>query len=123
MRAQPLDEGLDRLEVEVVGGLVEDEHVGLADHQAAEHQPRRLAARQRREPLLRVVAAEEHYPELAAGEACAPAVAVLLDPILGGARALVQMVAGVLREVSGMRLISPCHRPRIRLQVSPPYVA
>jgi hypothetical protein len=34
----------DGLEVEVVGGLVEDEHVVLLEHQLGEHQAHRLAA-------------------------------------------------------------------------------
>ena len=44
---EPRDQRLDRLEVEVVGGLVEHQHVGLLDAEPREHQPRRLAARER----------------------------------------------------------------------------
>ena len=102
----------------MVGGLVEDEHVGLPDHQAAEHEPGRLAARQRLEALLGVVAAEQDHPELAAREAGPTSVAVLLDPGLRGALRRAQVVGGVLGEVPGVRLISPCNRPGICRQVS-----
>jgi hypothetical protein len=43
---EPLDEGLDRLEVQVVGRLVEHQHVRLLDHLACEDQTRGLATRQ-----------------------------------------------------------------------------
>jgi hypothetical protein len=39
-----LDEGVDRLDVEVVGGLVEEEHMRLLRRQAREDHPRALAA-------------------------------------------------------------------------------
>ena len=54
---------VDRLEVQVVGGLVEDEDVRLLQHDPAEQQPRRLAARQRVGRLVAVLAAEQHLAE------------------------------------------------------------
>ena len=41
---EPVDQGLDRFQVEVVGRLVEDEDVGLEDDVAAEREARRFAA-------------------------------------------------------------------------------
>ena len=37
-------EGVDGFEVQVIGGLVEHEHVGLLQHQAAENQARGFAS-------------------------------------------------------------------------------
>ena len=58
-RAQPLDERLDGLEVEVVGRLVEHQHVGLLDDDAAEDEPRRLAAGERRRSASRTSSPEK----------------------------------------------------------------
>ena len=56
---------VDRLEIEVVGRLVEDEHVRLLQHDAAEQQPRGLAARQRLGRLQPFLAGEQHLAEQA----------------------------------------------------------
>ena len=61
-------ERADGLEIEVVGGLVEDEDVGLVGEQAAEHQARGLAARRAIPRASHVVAGEEHPSELAPHE-------------------------------------------------------
>src|ERR1035441_2851113 len=45
--------GVDRFEVEMVRRLVEHEDVRLLQHQLAENQPRRLAAREHVGPLFR----------------------------------------------------------------------
>ena len=82
---QPLDEGLDRLQVEVVRGLVEDQHVGLVHGQPAKHEARGLAAGEVAQALLHVVAGEQHQPEVAAHEADGLVGAGLPRPALGGA--------------------------------------
>ena len=130
---QPLHQGLDRLQVKVVGRLVEHEHVGRADHQAAEHQPRRFPTGKRAEPLVGVVAGEEDHPHPAAREARPLPLAVVADPRLGGppfrrpGRASrpgagpvrsPQVVLRVLREVAGPGLVPPIHRALVRLQAS-----
>ena len=50
-------------EIEVVGRLVENQHVRLLQHDAAEEQPRSLAARERVGRLQTLFAAEEHLAE------------------------------------------------------------
>ncbi len=40
---QGLVEGVDRFEIQVVGGFVEDQDVGLEEHEAAEDQTGRFA--------------------------------------------------------------------------------
>ena len=56
---------VDRLEIEVVGRFVEDQHVRLLQHDPAEQQTRRLAAGERVGRLVAVLAAEQHLAEQA----------------------------------------------------------
>ena len=59
-------EGVDGFEVEVVGGLVEDEDVGLGEDELAEDEARLFAAAERLGLLVAFFAAEEHLAEDAA---------------------------------------------------------
>ena len=59
-------ERVDGFEVEVVGGLVEDQDVGLGEHELAEEQAGRFAAGERFGRLAAFFAAEEHLAEDAA---------------------------------------------------------
>ena len=59
-------ESVDGFEVEVVGGLVEDEDVGLGQDQLAKREPRLLAAGERFGRLGAFFAGEEHLAENAA---------------------------------------------------------
>ena len=56
-------ERVDRFEVQVIRRLVEDEHVGLVQHDPAEQQPRGFASRQRLGRLEPFLAAEQHLTE------------------------------------------------------------
>ena len=58
-------EGLDRLEVEVVGGRVEHEGIGVGQHHAGYHAAYLLAAGEHAGFLQDVFAAEEHLAEKA----------------------------------------------------------
>ena len=69
-----LVEGVDGFEVEVVGGFVEDEDVGLLQHDLAEEQPGGFASGERVGLLQALFALEEHLAEDAA------------DVFLGGSR-------------------------------------
>src|SRR6202035_5311692 len=66
---ESLDERLDGLEVEMVGGLVEHQHVRLGDRQPAEDAAGGLAAGGALTSLLDVVAGEQHQAQVAADEA------------------------------------------------------
>ena len=57
---------VDGFQIEVVGRLVEHQHVRFLQHQLAEDQPRGLAARQRFGRLHSLVAHEQHLAEQAA---------------------------------------------------------
>jgi hypothetical protein len=59
-------EGVDGFQVEVVGRLVEDQHVGLLQHELAEEQACGFAAGERFGGLQAFFAAEEHLAEQAA---------------------------------------------------------
>ena len=83
-RAQQLLEPLDRLDVEVVGGLVEQQEVGLRGERAAERGPRELAARERRQGPVEVGVGEPEPPD-DRGRPVAPVVAAgVLEPGLRG---------------------------------------
>ena len=59
-------ERVDGFEIEVVARLVEDENVGLEQHEAAEKNARGFATGERFDGLCGVVAAEKHLTEKAA---------------------------------------------------------
>src|SRR6266567_151003 len=101
-----LVEGVDALEIKVVGGFVEDEDVGLLQHDLAEEQAGCFASGERVGFLEALFAAEEHLAEDAA------------DVLLGGLRVeLVEPVRGrhaeldgalvVLGEVADLGLVAP----------------
>ena len=101
-----LVEGVDALEVEVVRGFVEDEDVGLLQHDLAEEQTGGFASGECVGLLEAFFAVEEHLAEDAA------------DVFLGGLRVeLVEPVAGrhaeldgalvVLGEVADLDLVAP----------------
>src|SRR5262245_2465744 len=58
-------ERVDRLQVEVVRRLIEDEKVWLLKHDSAQEQPRGLASRKGIGGLESLFATEEHLPEQA----------------------------------------------------------
>ena len=62
---QRLDQRVDALDVEVVRGLVHHEDVVLQKHELGEHEPRRLAARQRVGALEPCFAAEQELSDIA----------------------------------------------------------
>ena len=107
-------ERVDRFEIEVVGRLVEHEHVRLLQHDAAEEQPRGLAARQRVGRLQAFFAAEQHLAEQAVdvlraasgSNWCSHSTAVM--PLLDRAGV-------VLREVADRDLVAPAHRARVEV--------
>ena len=81
-RRQQLLEPLDRLDVEVVRRLVEQQQVGLRRERARERGARQLAARERRERPVEVVVGEAEAAD-DAGRAVAPVVAArVLEPRL-----------------------------------------
>src|ERR1039457_6863944 len=56
-------EGVDGLQIEVIGGFVEHQEIGLLEHQAAEDEAGGFAAGERASGFERVVATEKHLAE------------------------------------------------------------
>jgi photosystem II stability/assembly factor-like uncharacterized protein len=99
-------QGVDRLEVEVVRRLVEDEHVRLLEHHAAEEQPGGFAAGERVGGLVAFLAAEQHLPEQAVDVLPRRARIELVQPL--DRRHAPGDGAGVaLREVTHRDLVAP----------------
>ena len=115
---QRRDEGLDRLDVEVVRRLVEDEDVGAEDREAGEDEARALAAGEGADGLVGVVAREEDVAQVPADEADRLARGRLpeprLDRLLPGAGEL----GVVLREVARVRLVAPRDLAGVRREVA-----
>ena len=57
---EPIVERGDRLQVEMVGGLVENEGIGAGEHHLGEHAAHPLAAGENRRLLQRLLAGKEH---------------------------------------------------------------
>src|SRR5689334_3443514 len=97
--------GVDRLEVEVVRGLVEHENVGLLQHDAAEKQPCRFAARERFGRLEAFLAAEKHLAKQPVNLLARRAGVEPVQPV-GGRQALFDLAGRILGEISDGRFMS-----------------
>ncbi len=115
--AQRLLERLAAFEVEVVGRLVEDQHVGAGGHQDRQREAPPLATREDLQRLLRLLAAEQEPPEQRSRLARRQPGGVLGRLEHGSRRRRAQLV-GVLREepeldvVAGPELAGHERRPR-----------
>ena len=109
---------LDGLEVEVVGGLVEQQDVGLLDHLPREDQPRGLAAREGLELLAGLVLREEDRRQVPLHEADGLARTDGGEPRLDGLAVLPELRLLVLRDVAGMGLVAPLDGARVRLDLA-----
>ena len=99
-------EGVDGFEVEMVGRLVEDEDVGLLQHELAEEQAGGFAAGERVGHLHALFAAEEHLAEDAADVFLGGILVELVQPVVDGASHL-DGGDEVLREVADLRSVAP----------------
>jgi hypothetical protein len=94
-----VDQHLLRLEVQVVGRLVEHEEVGRVEQHARHHEARLLAARERPDLLVHVVARELERAEQVAQHADRLVREVLLD-LLPDRQVRVEQVERLLGEVA-----------------------
>ena len=77
---QAIVEGRDRLQVQMIGGFVQNEDVGPAEHHARQHAAHPLAAGEDVGFLQGFFAGEEHSPQEAAQEGFAVVAGVLAQP-------------------------------------------
>ena len=96
----------DGFEIEMVGRLVEDQHVRFHQHQFAKEQTHGFAAAQSLGRLHALVAAEEHAPEQAADLLVARAGIDVVQIIEAGGVGRNDRLH-VLRHVSDLRLVTP----------------
>ncbi len=104
---QPIGQRRDALQIQVVSGLIEQQHVGLGDVQPREDEPRGLAARQRRDLLVRVLPGEEHTGQAAEAEADGLRRAEIPQPVEHRGTASREELPVVLGEVALMGLVAP----------------
>jgi len=110
-------ERVDGFEIEVVARLVEDEHVGLEQHEAAEKNARGFAAGERLDGLGGVVAAEKHLTEKAAKSLLACERIELREPFNDcGARSFVEIV--FLREIADAGFVAPADGAAVDAEVA-----
>ena len=101
-----LVEGVDAFEVEVVGGLVEDEDVGLLQHDLAEEQAGGFASGEGVGLLEALFALEEHLAEDAADVFLGGLGVELVEPV-GGGHAELDGALVVLGEVADGDFVAP----------------
>ena len=114
---QPFQQRLDGLQVQMVRGLVQHQHVGALQGQATEDQAYRLPARQGAQALLAVVPAEEDETHVTPDESPILTGAEVPEPLLGGLVRVVELLVMVLGEVARMGLVAPLHRPGVGFQL------
>ena len=99
-------ERVDRFQVQVVGGFVEYQHVGLLQHQLAEKQPRGFSAGKNFGPLVAILARKQHLPQQAANFFVGCPGVPLMKPFEGSHAGLDQRFV-VLGEVTHRSFVSP----------------
>ena len=101
-------ERLTALEVEMVGGLVEQQHVGARAHEHRQRQPAALAPGEPGDGLLRLLAGEQKAAQQRARLARGQAGRVLrhLEHARGGRGGRGELV-GVLGEVADLDVVAP----------------
>ena len=99
-------EGVDGLEIEVIGRFVQYQEVGLLEHQATEDEAGRFAAGQRLGGLEGVVAGEQHLAEKAAQFLLRGLRIELVQPLDGG-HAVGDGIGVILREVADGDFVAP----------------
>ena len=113
-----LDQSLDGFEIEVVGGFVEDQDVGVVDGESGEDQPSGLAAGEARDLFLDLIAREEHLGELGADPADGLAGTGGAEPALHGALGIREEFAVILGEVAREDLVTPLDGSGIGLEMA-----
>ena len=101
-------------EVEVVRRLVENEHVRLLQHDAAEEQPGGLAARQRIGGFQPFFAAEEHLPEQSVNVLPRCVGIELMQPLDGG-HPFLDRSRLILRKISDRDFVPPRELSRVEV--------
>jgi len=108
---------VDGFEIEVIARLVEDENVGLEEHEAAEKDTSSFAAGESLDGLCGVVAAEKHLTEKAAKGLLAGERIELCEPFDDcGARSLVEIV--FLREIADAGFVAPADGAAVDAEVA-----
>ena len=113
-------ERIDRFQVQVIGGLIEHQEIRTLQHQPAEDQPRRLAARERLGRLQRIVPAEQHLPEQPPQFLLRSLRIELMQPLDHG-RARRDRTRIVLREVTDRHFVPPLHGAAVDLEIAGPH--
>ncbi len=103
---QGLVEGVDRFEIQVVGGFVEDQDVRLEEHEAAEDQTGRFATGESFGGLEGVFTGEEHLTEEAAELFVGGFHVVLAEPV-DAVHAVFDGFGMVLSEVADAGFVTP----------------
>ncbi len=99
-------ERVDGFEIEVVGGLIEDEDVGLGENQLAEDEACLFAAGESLGLLFAFFAAEQHLAEDAADLFDVGGRVPAMEP-LGNREAVLDGRAHILWKVANLRFVSP----------------
>ena len=105
---------VDRFQVEVIGWLVEDEHVRFLQHDPAEEQTCRLASRQRLGRLAAFLAAEEHLPEEPVDVLTRRVRIESMQP-LGHRQPLLDFASMILRKIADRHFVPPVERSLIEV--------
>src|SRR5882762_2328808 len=112
-------ERLDRFHVEVVGRLIEQHHIGHAEHELPDQHALPLAAGDHLERFLLVVAREEQLPQRRAHDLVV-LFFILAPPAAHPPRerlVALEFVGRILRPVARVRLLRPLDRPGVGFQV------
>ena len=92
-------DGSDGLEVEVVGGLVEQEYIAAEHHHAREHAAHLFAAGKHLHGLIDVFAGEQHFAEETAQIRFGGVFGILLEPANDGIFRIGEIGGIILREI------------------------
>ena len=112
---QTIVEGSDGLQVQVVGGLVQQQHIGAGQHHTGEHTAHLLAARQHLDRLERFIAGKEHTAQEAPEVALVVVGRILAEPLDEVEVTAIKELVVILGEIGLAGADTPLEAARSRL--------
>ena len=115
---QAIIQGGDGLQIQVVGGLIQQEHVGPGQHHSGQHTPHLLSAGEYLDRLIHLISREEHPAQESPEVLLLGIVGVLAQPLHQVVLTALEVGRVVLGEIGEGGGLSPLHCPLVGLHLA-----
>ena len=112
------NECLNRLQIQVIRRLVQDQHIRFLESDPTEDEPGRFTAGQRTHFLFTVVLSEQHHAHLCSHEAAVPTCTEIPEPLLRCFFTTLEFFLVILGEVAEVGFIAPLDFALIRFELA-----